>query len=298
MLYEFVIEPDLLYEIAKSRRDYSDFITRFSIGSPQVLSDYPNIKNFRKQVFRNQPLEVSHSEQSRLEEIVRFIQEIPRVRRCGAYSGENWLGSVLQENTRASFDHVLTNKPNDGLQTTNCEQLFSGEINYPSQLLVQRVATVMAGAVANMLRLASTIVLVDPYFSDRQTMWQPFYHFVRAALQNRPGAKPSIFVLFGYEKPRTATPVHLTEIARERMPDELRQCSITFVSLKEKTDSERLHNRYILTDIGGVSFGGGLDEQGEHQQDDVILLSEEIYKLRWRQYALMEAFEVASSVST
>ena len=30
--------------------------------------------------------------------------------------------------------------------------------------------------------------------------------------------------------------------------------------LRQKQDGEKLHNRYILTDLGGVAFGIGLDD--------------------------------------
>ena len=37
--------------------------------------------------------------------------------------------------------------------------------------------------------------------------------------------------------------------------------------LKQKQDGEKLHNRYILTDLGGVTFGTGLDEGKKGETD-------------------------------
>lgn len=37
--------------------------------------------------------------------------------------------------------------------------------------------------------------------------------------------------------------------------------------------SEELHNRYVLTDVGGVSFGQGLDQASDTaQQEDLVTL--------------------------
>lgn len=46
-----------------------------------------------------------------------------------------------------------------------------------------------------------------------------------------------------------------------------------------------MHNRYVLTDIGGVQFSTGLDEGEEGTNDDVIRLSAESYEKRYQDYA-------------
>nr|MEC4583581.1 hypothetical protein [Candidatus Parabeggiatoa sp.] len=48
-----------------------------------------------------------------------------------------------------------------------------------------------------------------------------------------------------------------------------------------------MHNRYILTDIGGVLFGTGLDDDNDGEStstDDVTLLDESAYKQHWKKY--------------
>jgi hypothetical protein len=56
---------------------------------------------------------------------------------------------------------------------------------------------------------------------------------------------------------------------------------------KERQNGAELHNRYILTDIGGVMFGHGLDRQKKARKgfDDVVCLnSEKGYTERWDDY--------------
>jgi hypothetical protein len=59
------------------------------------------------------------------------------------------------------------------------------------------------------------------------------------------------------------------------------------IQWRENQKGEKLHNRFILTDIGGVSFGVGLDDSdgADGQTDDIQLLNEETYNLRFAQYA-------------
>ena len=46
-----------------------------------------------------------------------------------------------------------------------------------------------------------------------------------------------------------------------------------------------MHNRYVLTDIGGVQFGTGLDEGEEGTTDVVSRLDAEPYEKRYQDYA-------------
>ena len=48
---------------------------------------------------------------------------------------------------------------------------------------------------------------------------------------------------------------------------------------------EQLHNRYILSDLGGVSFGYGLDEGDEGETDDITLMDKDQHQHRWFQYS-------------
>ena len=54
---------------------------------------------------------------------------------------------------------------------------------------------------------------------------------------------------------------------------------------KEREGGEKLHNRYILTDIGGVQFGVGLDEGEPGTTDDIARLSVDTFRKRFEDYA-------------
>ena len=67
--------------------------------------------------------------------------------------------------------------------------------------------------------------------------------------------------------------------------------SIRVVS--QRIGGEQLHNRYTLTDVGGLIFGAGLDEGATGEIDDVALMDLPQYELRWSQHAKEPmAFEV------
>jgi len=69
---------------------------------------------------------------------------------------------------------------------------------------------------------------------------------------------------------------------------------------EEKQGGEAFHNRYILTERGGIGFASGLDVKTADQTDDLSLCQPEVYKMRWNQFFgdqpafdLKEDFEIA-----
>jgi hypothetical protein len=61
--------------------------------------------------------------------------------------------------------------------------------------------------------------------------------------------------------------------------------NVEFKRWKQRQGYEKLHNRYILTNLGGVSFGVGLNTGEEGESDDLTLLARDQYMKRWEQYA-------------
>jgi hypothetical protein len=60
--------------------------------------------------------------------------------------------------------------------------------------------------------------------------------------------------------------------------------TLTVRRWKNRVAGERLHNRYVLTDIGGVQFGVGLDEGDPGTTDDVTRLAPDSYRRRLEEF--------------
>ena len=65
-----------------------------------------------------------------------------------------------------------------------------------------------------------------------------------------------------------------------------------------------LHDRYLITEVGGVGFGAGLSAEGDHQTVNVQLLDTPIYDAvmkdldpQSRRYNLLESFKIFSDGS-
>ena len=150
---------------------------------------------------------------------------------------------------------------------------------------VKRNAVEMAEVVAPMLECSSIVIFVDPHFGPEPLRYRrPFEAFLEQMVRHRPGEMPKRI-----EVQTAAEYTGTEEFFRGECKRRLRRCvpegiQVLVRRLKQKQDGEKLHNRYILTDLGGVAFGTGLDEGNEGETDDITLMDRDQYQLRWSQY--------------
>jgi hypothetical protein len=139
-----------------------------------------------------------------------------------------------------------------------------------------------------MLRLADVIIFVDPYFRPgRLQNRRPLEAFLHAVVNGRPIDTPSRVEFHTSLKYENAPSLEFFRTECERrlprcVPEGIR---LTIRVLKQKAGGDLLHNRYVLTDVGGLKFGVGLDEGADGETDDVSLLDRAEYERRWAQYA-------------
>lgn len=103
------------------------------------------------------------------------------------------------------------------------------------------------------------------------------------AFHDRSSGAPSLEIFASNKMDPTMQ--YFFEECRRYLPDLLpagMQLKIGFWS--QRAGGEEIHNRYILTDRGGVKFGNSLREGDAGTTDDINLLSEEQHRLRFSQY--------------
>ncbi|MCY3846408.1 MAG: hypothetical protein OXH69_23025 [Acidobacteria bacterium] len=155
---------------------------------------------------------------------------------------------------------------------------------------IPRRAEAMADTLRDMLRLATTIVLVDPYFAPDNRL---FVRVLSACLDEcRPpgrasGRHPSVHVITSGGRDQDPAREHFEAACSEELPARFpKDQRVTIRRVVRRPGGERLHDRYVLTENGGVSFPAGLDESRDGSGTvDLHLLTRERYRQRWQQYS-------------
>ncbi len=286
MIHEYALEPELVATWG-NRHDFRYFVEKFGLGQPRIVSRYP--KRWKRLVwdaFRDD----NELERKRLEELVVRLCEHMVYRKDAVWNPENpWLENARTENARVPFHAILAREnPSRYATTLTPDDINGGSALWavPQGRTVARSPQEMAQAVAPMLRIARRIIFVDPRFgAENARHRRPLEAFLRSVLAGRPNDQPERIELHGSINTR-ATREFFESECRERLPGCIPGGLVLLICrLRGRAGRETPHNRFILTDIGGVAFARGLDDGAEGENDEIMLLERAQFEIRWRQHA-------------
>lgn len=280
MIHEFAVEPELAATWGRLA-EFRHFIRAFGRGTPRVVSRFPS--SWKRLVW-DSARPNSELERKRLEEMLKQLSDgmVRRGRACDPDAA--WLPNAKAEHGRSPFAGILAREGDANGPVIGAEHLADSPAwNCPNGLVCSRTSTALAAAVAPVLRVCRRVAFIDPHFGPENVRHRgPLRAFLRAVMDRRPGGPPDdVFLMTSIKSTseffRTESQRHLPALIPRGMTVVLRR-------LRDRAGGERLHNRYVLTDIGGILFGVGLDEGEATQNDDLSILSADQYALRVEQY--------------
>ncbi len=281
MIHAYAIDP----EVAASWADPRVFrlvIGHFRAGTPRAMLEIPKFSKWRKAVFA---VLGSEAEQSpHLAELFRVLGEC-RVRRSGIQydSGTTWLDNAEREHDRRAYAAIVAMANPRGhravLEPAEVGDTTDARWQKPRAATPSRRAADLAAAVGSMLRNSSALHLVDPYFDPGNGRHRAV---LEALVQASMPTRNEPFVVTIHCAPRST--IRFFEQAAGAIAGRLPPCVTLRFRRWEEDGRERFHNRYLLTKLGGVTFGVGLDQGAAEQTDDINLMGSEQYRLRWEQF--------------
>lgn len=297
MLFEYAVEPELVATWADPRAGRY-FIDRFGIGTPRLVSRYP--KSWKRLVWKaweasgKRGAGETGRQRRRMETLIQHLSAAMVERRHPDWDADrSWVENAVDQ--QVAFHAVLARlNPAGGPRVLVADELDESTPRWAAQhgATVPRRAEAIAKAVGSMLRIATNIVFVDPYFApDRRRFVNVIAACTGAAGRERVVGPAEIRIFSSDDDERNGTFENFRADCRRYLPHRFPAGQeVTIRRLGEWKGGEKLHNRYILTELGGVSFGVGLDEAddpsaAEAVTDDLNLLASDQYHLRWRQYA-------------
>jgi hypothetical protein len=294
MISEFALDPELV-ATWRDPRDWAFFREAFSDDSGRLISRYPpKWDRAVLKAFHNAHANATResAERWRLDAWLEWAKG-RMVRREGSHEEcDTWLEKALAEHRDRPFQGILSSEVGVDLDAVlTPERLYSerppSAWSVPSRPPIPRTAQDLTNAVAPILCRCREAVFVDPHFdADKPRYREPFAAML-AVLWGQPrcAPEPQAQLITGATK-RGAQKV--VRQCQAKLPPRIpagRKVSVTVLGEREK--GEKLHNRYILTLIAGVSFGVGLDEDEERdttQSDDLCRLTREQLDHRWCRY--------------
>lgn len=296
MIYEYAIEPELVVAWGKDRADYRYFYEQFGLGTSRIMAEFPKFKNWRRQFKQAAAGADETKELPRITAIFNLLQE-RLIRRDGCnYDGAMpWLKNAEVENERQEFQAILA-RTNSAVHE---KVLVSGNIETSPLWQVEKQAYCprkpldMARLLTPILSNCSEIHFIDPNFGPENARHRrPLEAFLAVIVENRQ-CRPDIeriVVNTSAKADRSFLKQTCENELQARIPMGIR---ITLQRWKERGGGEKLHNRYILTDIGGVKVDPGLDDGNQGENFEVVLLERNLYMKQWDDYVANPAFDRA-----
>ncbi|QRK07783.1 hypothetical protein JQX13_48715 [Archangium violaceum] len=272
MIHAFALDPDVV--ATWGRREEFRFIhDKFGLGTPRVLLELPAFSKWKRAVYNAaMALDLSQEDMKRIEELFRLFGENKHRRADMVYDGLlTWLENAEREWARRPFASIVASQnPRNHEGVLVPDQLGAG--SFSLGVRERRVPFAYAeGLGACPLGDGDQLPSAPP----RRSALRP------GECTPSNGARGVEGVVADNGLTLDVVRVHCSEKSTmeffeqeaakmaERLPSGV---SVEFVRWRQKADGDRLHNRYVLTDIGGVSLGVGLDAGGAGETDDLLLL--------------------------
>jgi hypothetical protein len=321
MIYEYALEPALVVDWAIA--GIGGVVAQFGLDLRRLVSDFPKDwrghvygELYRRFEFDDSSLEFQNA-QPELDAYLQILTDrmVPRGRVMGHEAA--WLDAALEEHHRSPFHGILvSSKPVDAPDCLLIEKDVNNIRNrfwrLPSVGTTAKSAEEIANVLAPMLGMATQIFVIDPNFAaEKRRFRESLSAIVKRTLQQpRPvDGLPKLFLITGIEREfkgkynrdtqsENNVASDIAHKCREYIPKLIPQgLQIQVVILKNRPDGERLHNRYVLTDVGGASLPFGIDEDnqanGQDTTDDLSPLHKETFERRWKQYCDLKGFDLA-----
>lgn len=321
MIYEYALDPSLVARWAIEGAGLK--VRQFGMDQRRLVSDFP--KNWKGRVYGefykqfgydDSSLEFQHAQPS-LDAYLQILGEdmVPRAREISVDA--DWLSEAILEHRQRRFHAILASIDSEDAPEALITEVAMNEVGdrrwqLPTINRTPKSALDIAEALGPILRIASRIFLIDPNFSAAKDR---FLDTFVAILQRALGSDralcvfPVITVITGVEqahkmKEGEFTPEQMSRVASDICGNAQRDLprhipsgmAVHLIVLKNPSYGDPLHNRFVLTDVGGVVVPYGLDEYTRDVRhaamDDLLPLPKGMYEELWEQYAELKSAEI------
>jgi hypothetical protein len=321
MIYEYALDPSLVVEWAVA--GIGRCVGQFGMDYRRLVSDFP--RDWKGRVsgvfyerfdYDDTSIEFQNA-QPELEAYLQILTDCMVPRRTDIPLEADWLQGALAEHSQRPFYAILaSNKPVDSppevITEAVIDQVRDERWYLPTIRTSRKSAAEIGEALRPVLQMASKIVLVDPYFdANEQRYRDSLVALVGQALRmpRSVAADPEIVIVTGVdqmhrEREGEFTGEQIARVAANLRASAERQlprclpagCRVQLVVLKNRLGADPMHNRFVLTDVGGVIVPYGLDDytraEAHTVRDDLQPMHRGIYDERWQQYAELRGVDV------
>ena len=263
LIHDYALEPELVAECNEFLYRY--FLKQFSWDKGCIMVQYPS--TWRRLIQK------LVGDEKRLEVLLAWLPRTQVVRIASRWNDSfTWLQNAEKEKTPYPFHVILArDNPRNRSNVVRGTDIPDGP---PPSVTVNRTAASMVACIEPLLRYSTRIRFIDPHFCALHERFRnPLGEFLRIICDNNRKVKLELHA----SATHTSGWEDFLQECEEELPRLIpKGFTLTVHLWKNREKGQKFHNRYILTDIGGVHFGTGLDQEitrGTQDQDIITRLS-------------------------
>jgi hypothetical protein len=284
VIHAFALDPRLVATWGRLA-EFRFIHDKFGFGTPRVLLELPAFSKWKRAVYdAANELALSETDKKRIEELFRLFSEHKSRRADSVYDGLlTWLENAEREYDRRPYAAILaTENPRKHPAVLVGDQLGPSDARWTQSLgaTVARTPEALAATLSALLLNAKVLHLVDPHFGPENSRHRRVLEALMDVLSTH-GIVLDVIRVHCSAKSELAFFEQKAAAMAKRLPQGI---TVEFARWKQRDGGDLLHNRFVLTDLGGVLLGVGLDAGQEGETDDLLLLPRAQYELRWAQY--------------
>lgn len=292
MIYEFALDPNVIIDW----NSFRFFIDQFGPSKGRLISRFP--KKWKRMVYEalveKKP---SDLDRTRIEVRLKSIDD-RLLSNSRDYSPElPWVTNAVNQHSVKPFRAIITSGKNAEPYLLTADEV--DETNPHWRILtsrsVMRTADAMAEVVRPLLEISSEIIFVDPYFDpEKRRFRRPLERFLDAIST---GTTKRIEMHFRDHDNTPFFDDQFKQTCESKLAGILPVgLELRLVRWREREGGKRFHDRYILTNIGGLLFPTGLDDDDGDggQQATINLLTQELHCEFWKDFQAPDDLTVST----
>jgi len=284
MIHEYAVDPNSL----KSFNEIWQALEQFGVAHGRMLVQCPKRWwAIVKENLQHAEDTLAPAEYKSLEERCFRLKEARKIiyRKNLKYDGEkSFVEALAREHAERPFRAVLQRNAVTASQIPVLSRfdLHDGNALWKVSCSqpVPRTADALAAIVGPLIRISEDFLLVDPYFASKPQEYQSLVKM----LQDAHTAGKSLQRVEVHTGTK-GTATFIRDKARTSLVQKLpKGIEIKVFQWTERDGGELLHDRFVLTDRGGIKSSVGWDTGKSGQTTEVSLMDDDSYQLRWNQY--------------
>ena len=287
MIREYALDPDIVTSsIQTLARVFSDF----GADKGRVIGDFPC--RWDREVIRNvKSLNLKTMERKAVVEQLNVLKRQALIKRkdCEINEEDSWIDRSIVLHKNEPFNGILTGEDSDVECVFNYYRMLNplpDMWNYEQTIQVERKAQELADSIETSLYLSKQIMFIDPYFHPVDDNYkQPFLAFLEKIINGR--FNVGRVSLHTCEQNSAKTRKLRADIERGLIDSLKPSLAPGFKVEVTIWPSDKIHDRFVLTDMVGYSFGHGLSETNYQNAINVNInrLGGTVRRELWREYS-------------